>query len=251
MPEDQVPGAVPPPEPTNPPEPSDPGNPGGDPGAQFVEIGGEKLPLDQAAELVKLGRSFKPIKEQYPAIDFGGMAPTFTKQSQLLSDPEKLEQYLQEKYPDRYRPADPNANNPEIQQAIAFMEQSGFVRQDKLDQYYQQRRQAEQYDEKMTKLSTEIDGKDGRPKFDRQQIEEFMLKRKDIFDPMVAYETLHRDAVREWYLADRMKRKPAGTGTERSGAGIQLPKAPPTAPKFGSPEMRAAMAAVMGDDETV
>lgn len=219
---------------------------------QLLEIGEEKIPLDQATELVTLGRTFKGLREKYKDVDFEGMAPTFTQQSQLLRDPEKLEKYLQEKFPDRYRqPAQPAQDGQanEAKAVAQFLRSLGFVSKDDFDGIYKERRQAEQYEDRVGQLAEELDGKDGRPKFDREQVEAFMVER-NIFDPEAAYEKLHRDALNEWYAAKKLERKPKGTGTERGGAGPQLPPQGKI-PKFGSPEMSKAIdQALEGTDET-
>lgn len=50
-------------------------------------------------------------------------------------------------------------------------------------------------DLKHTRLEESLDGSDGRPKYDRGEVEDYMRSRGDIFNPEVAYRELYRDEL--------------------------------------------------------
>lgn len=60
-----------------------------------------------------------------------------------------------------------------------------------------QKSELEQYKKEIARLSSEIDGTDGRPAFNQKEVEEY-AERTKIFNLEAAYEHLHRDKLREW-----------------------------------------------------
>ena len=54
-------------------------------GDKEVVIGEDKLKADEAAELIKSGKSFKELSEKYPDIDFNELPKSFTQARQELA----------------------------------------------------------------------------------------------------------------------------------------------------------------------
>lgn len=215
---------------------------------QTFKVGDEDLPADQVKELVEAGRTLKKIREQYPDIDLDGLIPTFTKQTQLLKDPEKLAEYMRSKYPDRF-PDKPAAGQPdELEAAMtqlapllsAWAKKEGLMtRAD-----YDAERQDQAYEERVQAQEKLHDGSDGLPKFERQKV---LIWGRDhgIYDPEAAYEKLYRKELTEAEFAERMKKRPKAPGTEKGGAGMQVPKNKDSA-KFGSDALKKGIAETLG-----
>ena len=72
-------------------------------------------------------------------------------------------------------------------------------------------------DTEHTRLSQEIDGEDGRPKYDQKKVEDYMRK-KGIYLPEAAYEYMHRDELRDFYAKQ--------TGDAKSAPESDLPGSP-------------------------
>jgi len=238
---------------TNPGGESGDGNAPGGGAPQTVKIGEAEMPVDQVTELVEAGKNFKAFKEKYPDIDLEGLVPAFTQQSQLLKDPDKLIEHLRQQFPDKFGAGSPTSggqNPEEAAQIASWLQQQGFLRQEQAQQMVrdaiQQDREDQKYEGILGKLETELDGKDGRPKFDRRTV---LLhgQKKGIYDPQAAYNDLHGPALQEWYASQKLGKKPKGVTTEKGGAGMQLPKDEKV--KFGTPAMGAAMDRVLDSME--
>lgn len=204
---------------------------------QALSIDGVDYTPDQVRELAKA------------KADYERLTPVFTQQSQLLKDPDKLDEYLRKQFPDRFAP---KADVPPDQKQVTdTLRQLGYLTKDEVTQIMQQTisqdREDAKYEATLDKLETSIDGKDGRPKFDRRDV---LLhgQRKGIYDPEAAYNDLNGTALREWYAADKLGKKPKGLTTEKGGAGLQLPKDEKIT--FGSQAMSKAMDRILEGDGT-
>ena len=74
-------------------------------------------------------------------------------------------------------------------------------------------------------LSKELDGSDGRPKFEKEKVEQFMLD-NNVFDPKIAYNAMNQDALMQHAVEQALAGKKAPYAHKPSSGG---PKAP--APK--------------------
>ena len=235
---------------------SDEGKAPGEGAPTTLKVGDEELSADQVQELVAAGKTLKQIKEQYPDIDLQGMIPAFTKQSQLLKDPDKLIEFLKQKFPDKL-PSEPssggNQQPDQVKQVLTWMKEQGFITvkeaQESFRAWYREIREDEEYENRVQSLEKELNGKDGRPKFDRLVVLQHG-KKKGIYDPKAAYNDLYGVELNEWYATQKMKKKPKGSGTEKGGAGIQLNKGDDKKLKFGSKELDTAMDKVLDESET-
>lgn len=214
---------------------------------QFLEIGGSKYTPDQARELIEAGTSYRELKGKYPDVDFGGMVPAFTQQRQILSDSARLQAYYAEKFGQQQPQGQQlDLNRPEVREAAEFLGQwarsQGYMTREEYDREQQQKA----FESGLDALEKEIDGKDGRPKFDRVKVLQYMQK-NPVYDPAVAYEALNSAALREWFAAKKLGNKPKGVRSETGGAGIPI-VTKGKGPKFGTPEFAQAVEKAIEQD---
>jgi len=192
---------------------------GDDAGDQEVAIGDEKLNADEAAELIKSGKSFKELTEKYPDIDFNELPGSFTKARQELAQIKKK---------DKQAPAE-DFDEAEItrRKEIDGFFDDPYV-QSKLSKTQEQKEQALREDlefqKVMESLETEFDGSDGRPKFDKKAVLEYGMKNQ-IFNPRTAYKEMHEKELDEWKIKNAMsKPRPSTFFEKRGGQGSKQPE---------------------------
>lgn len=143
-------------------------------------------------------------KNQYKA-----KAEMFDK---IQSDPQYASQLLQQ--------ANPNAPVSQEQQVKAKLQELGIPDsesvQKMVQEAIQQDRVYREIDAKVAKLSNEWNGKDGKPKFDVEEIVEYGQK-TGIYDPEAAFEVLHSKELAEY----RAKQAKTGVKSERQGKPVQ------------------------------
>ncbi len=111
---------------------------------------------------------------------------------------------------------------PEEEQVKSTLKQYGFVSQDEVRQEVRRVQEDIRVEQELSQLETRYDGKDGRPKFDRQRVLEFAINR-NIADPEVAYKALNEKTLIDWHIAQASKAS-IGVKSERSdGSGAGSP----------------------------
>jgi hypothetical protein len=85
-----------------------------------------------------------------------------------------------------------------------------------LDEWYSQRRSGERLLEECDDLGSEIDGKDGRPKFDTEVILQHMSE-TGIKSPMKAYKDKYENELDKWRESELLRAKPNGMVTQEGG----------------------------------
>lgn len=157
--------------------------------------------------------------------------------NELLSKNKELEAKLtavEEKVSDFPVPTPPTtaAITPEVQRAVDHLKGIGkFVTEDELKKTIQTIEDRNNLNAEHIRLVQEHDGSDGRPKYDKQKVEEYMRERA-VYDPKVAYEALHRDELVEWEIRkaeEQRKKKPyvekrGGSTSENDENAITLEK---------------------------
>lgn len=104
---------------------------------------------------------------------------------------------------------------------------SGYVKKDDLDSYFDSKRQAEKEAEKILaegdRLESEIDGKDGRPAFNKKAVLAYASSYG--FDDLnTAYEDMHKPVIDAWKQAQIEAKKTAGLKTLDNGSLQKSPK---------------------------
>ena len=92
---------------------------------------------------------------------------------------------------------------PEMQKAIDYLKSLKFVREEDVDKKVEERvgRLQDRFtlDSEHVRLANTYSGSDGRPKYDKEEVEKYMRERA-IYDPTVAYEQLHKTELFDWQM---------------------------------------------------
>jgi len=179
-------------------------------GGKEVVIGEEKLNADEAADLVKSGKSFKELTEKYPDIDFNELPKSFTQARQELADlkkkPETPQEDLDDKEVARRKEIDSFFGDPYVQDKIKQTqeEKDKTLREDL------------EFQKTIESIEAELDGEDGRPKFDKKAVLEYGMEHQN-FDPRSCYNDMHETELDEWKLKQKLEKKTPDTFFERRG----------------------------------
>lgn len=108
-------------------------------------------------------------------------------------------------------------SQPQTQQEKAIRDQlkgMGFVSADEVEAKLEQREQDLALQREVSQLESKYDGKDGRPKFDKDKVLNFALE-KQIGDLDAAYNELHRQKLIDWHVKQAVS-KSGGVKSESS-----------------------------------
>lgn len=194
-------------------------------------IDGQQLTADQVREALKAKTDYEQLQ------------PEFTRKSQLLTDPEKLWDFASKQFPDRFKappttpPVPPTPQEAQLDAFITAARQRGqLMTREEAQQMWAEQRELDEltntFRTEIGSLSKEWDGADGKPKFDLNAVQEFMLK-NGYPNLTSAFEQMNKDALREWYAAQKPKPKApvvAGPG----GGSVPVAKDKPL--RLDSPE---------------
>ena len=108
------------------------------------------------------------------------------------------------------RAPQPLQSTPEGEQVSRQLKDLGFVHQDELDKQQSRQKLNSEYD----RLEAELDGEDGRPKFDRTVVQDHSI-REGIFNPRAAYNDLFEDELVEWHKKQALSSKPTTPYSEK------------------------------------
>lgn len=142
-----------------------------------------------------------------------------------LKESEKRVQELESRVTENKVPA-PQAvveSTPEAQKAITYLENLGFTRKGAIEEKIKTIEERIELNTEHSRLGSEYDGSDGRPKYEKSKIERYMRDR-GIFDPEVAYKAMNETELLDWHIkkagSGEKKRpyieKPGGGGVSRS-----------------------------------
>ena len=191
------------------------------------KFGEEEYTQEQLEELVNFGKLAKEAEERYDT-KIDRVYPEFTKKSQLIKEYEQKIQDYESKFKEFETKNTQPAYNDDEQVRLAKeaakkiglltkedIEELGLITKDRFNQEYNQVRQAEKLLDGMNKYSKELDGTDGRPKFDIDEILEYMNE-TGIQDYKVAYKVKYDDQLSEWKTRELQKSRKSGLYTEES-----------------------------------
>jgi hypothetical protein len=163
------------------------------------------------------------------------LLPEFTRRSQKLSEYEKASAEEEARVKSEAQKAlddNPLLDNvdPNVKAAI---EKIALNQLEKYIQDNNAKREAEEqnreWDRRFTEAGKTHDGKDGLPKFVKDDVYKFM-REKEIYDPEVAYREMNMPVIMDKMIQDALKGKDAPSGTEDTGG------SPPRKPKTDAPE---------------
>lgn len=95
---------------------------------------------------------------------------------------------------------------PDQIKAINALEGMGFVRQEKLKGELESLQTRLVLDTEHGHLEDQFDGSDGRPAYDRKEVESYM-RTNGIYKPEVAYKALHEQELLDWHLKQSSSQK--------------------------------------------
>lgn len=102
----------------------------------------------------------------------------------------------------------PPVMTPEALKIINQLETLGFTRKGVVDEKFKQIEDRLTLESEHSKLGSEFDGSDGRPKYDKSKVEGYMRDHA-VYDPEVAYKAMNEAELLDWHL------KKAETGTKK------------------------------------
>lgn len=201
---------------------------GGGTVVEKVAFAGKEYSQEELAELVKLGAIAKEVEEkQSTKID--RLYPEYTKSRQEIK---RMGAELEElKGSIAQRPQLPENEEQAIREAKEAARKLGIVtkedfkdllRESFREQYIQER-EGEKLLDKVMGLEKEIDGADGRPRFDAETVLEYMSE-NGVKDPNVAYKLMYASELGTWGETQLSKAKKPGLETMISGGEKKEPK---------------------------
>jgi len=105
-------------------------------------------------------------------------------------------------------------SDPQSQAVKEQLRQMGFITREEQEAELKRRDEDSRVQAELTRLESTYDGKDGRPKFDRQEIIDFALD-KQIGDLDAAYWAKYREQLVDWHIKTASS-KTKGVKTEAS-----------------------------------
>lgn len=106
-------------------------------------------------------------------------------------------------------------------EAVAELAKLGFVRRSDVEKVIEAKlaedKMVAEIEQKVVKLEGEWNGKDGKPKFDRNEVADFMEK-NGIYDPEYAFKLLKENELKVYWLSQQ---KPAPASTARKSTSVQ------------------------------
>ena len=185
-----------------------------------IKLGEEEYSQDELQTLVKLGKIGKEAEEKFNT-SLDKVWPDYSRKSNQLKEYEtELTELRKLKEQQAELPQD---EQQAIEEARKAAKKLGIVLEDDLKnqvvtkedfrQFYIQERAAERLLEEADKLESEINGKDGRPKFNKMEILEYMKDtgHKNLMD---AYEAKYKSETDEWRANQILKAKGRGIMTQ-------------------------------------
>lgn len=171
---------------------------------QFVEVGGEKIPLDQAIELISKGRDY-------------------TKKTQTLAEERRAWEEERAQLQTQQSPEPQTPEEEELERTKAELRKYGVAFQDDVDRIITEKTQAQLAEERRIEaqnqqhsaLEAKYNGQDGRPAYKRDEILAYIQEdnfKRGIFDPEIAWKVKHEKELIDWQIKQAMS--PKGTYTE-------------------------------------
>lgn len=191
-------------------------NDGDDGDKEKIKVGEKEIPVDELVGLVARGEEYSVLKKKYPSIEFGGLADDYTKKAQRLSDLEKIEKDKKEKEGKKNVSEKEELAKKQVLDILA-PEFRKIVKEE-----IGSNSAVNKYEGTMEGLEKELDNKDGRPKFERKEIEKYM-EEVGIANPKIAYEYKFREELIEWNK-EHKKEGNIPFVESASGGGMKIPK---------------------------
>jgi hypothetical protein len=197
-----------------------------------VKLGDKEYTQDELNQLVGLGEQAKELEEKWNT-PLESLRKGYTQTTQELANLRKKEnEWLQGKIASNEPKAAPTDDEAQEAEARRLLKEKFRVvdRDDlpnEVQKLYRIERAAEKLNDRLSDLSEKIDGKDGRPKFNPNEVLAYM-QQTNISNPESAYKLMHEPELDDWKTKQiQSVKKPGLTTIDSSTAGG---KRPPTVP---------------------
>ena len=202
-----------------------------------VNINGTEYDVSQASELIGLGQKTRENETKWNTKldsvwpEYGKVTTTLKqRETELAEARQKLAQYEQKKDAGTETPLDvKQAQDAARKLNIVLrddLEKDGYVKKADLDKYLEERdSQKASVQQVLTtaeKLEKEIDGADGRPRFNKKHVLAY-ASAYGISDLKAAYEDMYGDQLKAWQEGQIASKKSPGLKTFKSGSPSKQP----------------------------
>jgi hypothetical protein len=210
---------------------------------QKVSVGDKEYSLDELNELVGYGNKYQEFKEKYDTDPdkawsaYGRVTQQNKELSAKAEEAEQLRAEIEKLKSNSRNVTDDGDLTPEAKaQAKAaarkldlltkddiadVLNEMGYVKKNDIDNAFTSRKIMSQFED----LQDKFTGKDGRPKFDQDEMVAYM-ERTRMTDPELAYKTKYADELAEFRAQRIIEEKYPQLVTSRKGAEDKKPKVP-------------------------
>ena len=194
-----------------------------------IKIGAEEYDPAEAERLMNLGKIAHEAETKYNTkID-----KVWPQYQRTQSEIEKLRSEMEEvRQSSRRSTSTPEEEDFETQaqKARAAAKELGIVTKDELDSYYKTRKAEDDLISEIKGLQSQINGEDGRPAFDPEEIV-YHMRETGITNPLRAYKDKYEKQLDEWRVGQIMREKRGGgfyttqnTGPVSKAPGSRIPR---------------------------
>jgi hypothetical protein len=217
-----------------------------------ITINGQEYDATEAEELIGVGKSTRELESKYNTT-LDKVWPEYgrsqTEKSQAFAERDAALKELNEFKAKQSAGTDTNQDRQDATQAAQKLgmspddlEKAGYIRKDQLDTLLdekitkrdQQSQAVKAVLDEADKLSQEIDGKDGRPKFNKRAVMAYASTYGMTLTD--AYENMYEDDLKPWKDAQIAAEKKKGLQTLKAGGDKQ-----PTQPKVNNSNFKEVL----------
>lgn len=205
--------------------------------SNIVTINGQEYDATEAHSLIEKGRMTSEYEQKWNTSldkvwpEYGKSRETIKSlESQLTDSQKQLQEFQVKKDAGTETPADvQQAKEAARKLGIILkddLEQTGYIKKDELPKYFQQFQQEQEAVKAVLneaeKLEKEIDGTDGRPKFNKKVVLAYANSYGKT-DLKEAYEEMHEDSLKAWKDNQISMQKKPSLKTLRANGGSKEP----------------------------
>jgi hypothetical protein len=174
-----------------------------------IKIGEQEYEPKEIESFIEKGKKVDEYTKKYNT-DFDKAWSSYGKTTQENKALKEELEELKHKAELRATPQSSDLTDEQIQQAREQARKIGILTQGDLDSWYQSRRTAEKLLEECSLIEKEISGEDGRPKFNTEEVLNYMSE-TGIKVPLKAYKDKYEKELDAWKQNELMKAKPSDT----------------------------------------
>jgi len=216
---------------------------------QKIKIGERELSLEDAQRLLDAGQKAEDFAKAHGG--FEKVVTEFGKRADKIGRLESQLEEIQRKSQEQTQPIQTGWTEENKQVARTQLKEllgGEPMTQTQLEQWYADRRGGERLVEECTTYEAEIDGSDGRPKFNTDVILEHM-KQTGIRNPFKAYKDKYEDDLDKWKDTEIAKSKKTGMFTAQPTGGLN--KQPKMEVPKTEAQLNAAISEIINQGEQV